>query len=449
VRVVELMNASLDFVRNLNGFRDDDDLSFSNNSREEPTARSAIKLSSALNAITEAETKSLPSSTQLGINSLRHRFDSLIRRWKWDEIIGPDGESRVAEGLKGLAEKRRRFLAAVLSCVTNGVEGLPSGYLDYADSAREEGVEPTMPYADAKAGVQPLWEAWRFTPFLGDELPTCTSDDCADVERAIRNIERGMRRMRSSGTGTIAQRKDTALARSDTFLHTQPQQYLKRLDGGTALIDVRHLDPQKTWLGVPVQAAMLYPDPSDWTGVFGVNLYLYRGIWICSCWIEGKPGYYKHPLFSEDWLEQVTFWEVTEAGARRWFKENHQPIADELKGVESGPRAETNNQPGHPAPPAGPPVGSVGAAAGLIRPSGDLTTAGATHPAKGKPVVSQRRPGQELTADEKRLYKQIIGALKKLPHGTTSKKAKIAEKLRVGIELVVKADKWGRKHGLL
>jgi hypothetical protein len=174
VRVVELMNAALDFVRNLNGFRGDDDLSSHNNAREEPTARSAIKLSSALNAIAEAETKNLPASTELGINSLRHRFYSIIRRWKWDDIIGPDGESKLTEGLRVLAERRRRFLTAVLSCVTKGVEPLPSGYVDYADLAREEGVEPTMPYEDAKANVQPLWEAWRFTPFLGDELPTCT-----------------------------------------------------------------------------------------------------------------------------------------------------------------------------------------------------------------------------------------------------------------------------------
>jgi hypothetical protein len=54
-------------------------------------------------------------------------------------------------------------------------------------------------------------------------------------------------------------------------------------------------------------------------------------------------------LFSEDWLEQVTFWEVNEAKARRWFDENHQPIPDELKGIESGPRAGTNSQPGYPA----------------------------------------------------------------------------------------------------
>jgi hypothetical protein len=162
--------------------------------------------------------------------------------------------------------------------------------------------------------------------------------------------------MRSDGTVPTSKQRDLAFARAAPFSHTHTYQYLKRLDDGTALIDVRHLDPQKTWLGVPVQGVMLWPNPSEWTGVFGVNLYLYRGIWICSCWIEGKPGYHKHPL-NEDWLEQVTFWEVTEVQARRWFEENHQPIPDKLKGVESGTRAATNNQPGHPAPPAGPPVG--------------------------------------------------------------------------------------------
>src|SRR4051812_47698712 len=106
-RVVQLMNAALDFVRNLDGFRGDDDISSHNNDREEPTARSAIKLSSASNSIDKAEIENLPASALLGINSLRHHFHSLIRRWKWNEIIGPNGESKLTEGLRVRDERRR------------------------------------------------------------------------------------------------------------------------------------------------------------------------------------------------------------------------------------------------------------------------------------------------------------------------------------------------------
>jgi hypothetical protein len=213
-----------------------------------------------------------------------------------------------------------------------------------------------------------------------------------------------------------------SVTRQAPFSHTQPFHHLRRLDDGIAVIDVRLLDPRKTWHGVPVRATMLLTHPPVRTEVFGVNLFLYRGLWICSCWIEGKPGYYKHPLSDEpEWL---TFWELSEEQARRWCDDNHQPYPDELKGVTS------------------------------VEPSGRTTTAcqqpaGTSNGAKGTPGTPERRPGQALTADEQELYTRIVRELEKQPHRATGKKTKVADKLRIDIKLVVKAEKWGRRHGLL
>src|SRR5262249_28858498 len=110
-----------------------------------------------------------------------------------------------------------------------------------------------------------------------------------------------------------------------------PIQGLRRLDRSIALIDVRCIEPKDRWPGVPIRMANLFPNPSDWTGVFGVHLFRYRGIWICSCWMPGKPGHHKHPLFGDDWPEWVTLWEVTPEQAFDWFSLNHQPIPDELR----------------------------------------------------------------------------------------------------------------------
>jgi hypothetical protein len=212
--------------------------------------------------------------------------------------------------------------------------------------------------------------------------------------------------------------------RRTPFSHTQPFHYLKRLDGGNAVIDVRHLDPRKTWRGVPVREAVLGKNPPIRTDVFAVNLHLYSGIWICSCWIEGKPGYHKHPLLGDDWPEWLTFWEVTGAQARKWCDDNHQPIPDELKGVASV------DPPGRPATPS-------------------QESTGTSNEAKGTPDTPERLNGQALTQDEKKLYKRIVRELKKQLHGSTGKKTKVADKLGIDIKLVVRADKWGRRHGLL
>jgi hypothetical protein len=77
------------------------------------------------------------------------------------------------------------------------------------------------------------------------------------------------------------------------------------------------------------------------------------------------------------------------------------------------------------------------------------TVAQATHAAKGTPGGSGRKKGQPLTDQEEKVYRRIISELKKLPHATTNKKAKVSEKLGIDIKMVVKADKWGRRHGHL
>jgi hypothetical protein len=73
----------------------------------------------------------------------------------------------------------------------------------------------------------------------------------------------------------------------------------------------------------------------------------------------------------------------------------------------------------------------------------------ATHTAKGTPGMPERRRGQPLTKAEKKEYLRIIRALKSLPHAMSRKKCNVATRLGIDIEIVVKADKWGRKHELL
>jgi hypothetical protein len=115
-----------------------------------------------------------------------------------------------------------------------------------------------------------------------------------------------------------------------------------------------------------------------------------------------------------EWAKRLT---VAEAGAT-------------LAPPESDRRVETSHPSGDPARP---------------RPG----TPRAKRAAKGTPGVSGRRSGQALTDAEEREYRRIIRELKKLPHAMSGKNRKVADRLGIDIKVVVRAEKWGRRHELL
>jgi hypothetical protein len=79
------------------------------------------------------------------------------------------------------------------------------------------------------------------------------------------------------------------------------------------------------------------------------------------------------------------------------------------------------------------------------------------HKSKGKgktddPATSDRRRGQPLTDDEKRVYREIIATADRLnlPKGKPGRVKRIAKAAKIDdLGLVLKALKWGRKHRLI
>jgi hypothetical protein len=74
------------------------------------------------------------------------------------------------------------------------------------------------------------------------------------------------------------------------------------------------------------------------------NLYDYRGIWICTCIVEGLPGYHRHPSAGDDWDESVTFYEVPPEWVPTWCKNNNQPVPEKLAKARPSPPSP-NGQP--------------------------------------------------------------------------------------------------------
>jgi hypothetical protein len=72
-----------------------------------------------------------------------------------------------------------------------------------------------------------------------------------------------------------------------------------------------------------------------------------------------------------------------------------------------------------------------------------------TTPPKGTPGTQERRRGQALTKEEKTTYIRILETAKglKLPHRYPNKNVEIAEAAGCHVSTVIKARKWGLRHG--
>ena len=140
----------------------------------------------------------IPVQARIGINSLRSLFDSLVKRWKWDRVVGPDGDAFLNEAWDLWTDRRRLYFSAVRSYVEAYAAGETTerpeeGYFYTAKDAEREGIPPSVPFTRSKEDLKPIQEAWIFSPYLGPEFPTRTLDDLAILTTALQDIEEGIR----------------------------------------------------------------------------------------------------------------------------------------------------------------------------------------------------------------------------------------------------------------
>ena len=87
----------------------------------------------------------IPVQARIGINSLRSLFDSLVKRWKWDRVVGPDGDAFLNEAWDLWTDRRRLYFSAVRSYVEAYAAGETTerpeeGYFYTAKDAEREGI---------------------------------------------------------------------------------------------------------------------------------------------------------------------------------------------------------------------------------------------------------------------------------------------------------------------
>jgi hypothetical protein len=166
-----------------------------NSENEIAFGRSVRHLADDLQSLENAE---LPVQTRIGINSLRSLFNSLIKRWKWDCVIGPDGDAFLSEQWNLWKERERSYYSAVRSYVEAYAESEISerpeeGYFYTAKDAEKQGIPPSVPFVRSQQDLKPIQEAWIFSSYLGPEFPTRTPDDLVILTTALRDVEEGIR----------------------------------------------------------------------------------------------------------------------------------------------------------------------------------------------------------------------------------------------------------------
>jgi hypothetical protein len=166
-----------------------------NSENEIVLGQSSRRLASDLQSLDGAE---LPVQVELGVNALRCLFVSLMSRWKWDLVIGPDGDAFLARQRERWEENRRSYLSAVRSHVkahaTGKIGDRPlDGYFYMAKDAEREMIPPCEPFVESEEELERLKQAWIFSPYLGPEFPTRMLDDLKILARAVQDIEAGVR----------------------------------------------------------------------------------------------------------------------------------------------------------------------------------------------------------------------------------------------------------------
>ena len=166
-----------------------------NSEHEIELGRRARRLAADLQSLRGAD---LPVQTELGLNTLRPLFASLIERWKWDVVIGAEGNAFLTKQWDLWKSKERSYLSAVRSYVkayaTGKISDRPAdGYFYTAKDAETEMIPASEPAVESEDELKRIHKTWIFSPYLGPEFPVRTIDELAILARGIGDMEEGIR----------------------------------------------------------------------------------------------------------------------------------------------------------------------------------------------------------------------------------------------------------------
>jgi nucleoside phosphorylase len=132
------------------------------------------------------------------MDPLRRLLSTLIQRWNWDHVIGPDGKAFLAEQEELREKKRRSYYGAIRSHVeafaASQISGRPDdGYINMATNAELEGIPPTTPPVLTVEDLESFGRAWIHSPYVASEFPTLKEGEYLAIQNAVRDLRDAIR----------------------------------------------------------------------------------------------------------------------------------------------------------------------------------------------------------------------------------------------------------------
>jgi hypothetical protein len=184
-------------------------------------ARTVRRLVDSLQSI---EADGLAPLARHGLKELRRLVPALIKRWKWDRVVGAEGEAVLAEQARRLAGNERRFRAACRSYIDAFSDGLvdrkpAEDYFEHATIAEAQGIQAITPALLREEDVERFRTAWIHSPYLARKFPALRPGEFQALDDAIRDLcpdrpPRPDRPRLANHAGTLPEPADTGPAGS-------------------------------------------------------------------------------------------------------------------------------------------------------------------------------------------------------------------------------------------
>ncbi len=157
-------------------------------------AREATLAKAAIDKMAHrAESRLVPRHLEREVNRIAEVLGGQVARWGWGDLMGADGEERIAAKLE--EHRERHFIPFLRACLAwRSMPNLEQHKRadHYADEAERLGLEPLdlSGIADPSERVFELRRAWNVQPALGPAFPVATDDEERELGGAIDVVRR-------------------------------------------------------------------------------------------------------------------------------------------------------------------------------------------------------------------------------------------------------------------
>jgi hypothetical protein len=218
--LIGIGKAFLDYLHGFGAVEASKRETFRSHKKELEAAELALRLERAFASPDIIAEGKIPEQLRLLVELFHTFFRTLIKRWEWQAVTGPDGEAHLLERRSAKDKEERLSERAIAAYVLDprGPHDVVSRHIAY--TAMRKGAKPDMSFEEAKAVVQAHSKAAR-QPWLGRKWPTCHADELERFAGYIKGIECAIQQPFERPASSDSRRRGQRLKDDErkTYLH--------------------------------------------------------------------------------------------------------------------------------------------------------------------------------------------------------------------------------------